>query len=187
MQGNYKGLFMNKALKILKVLFFGVVVVFVLIVSFRVSKDIKKKLSYPNTYAIQNVKTGKDIRVHNANYLDGTKIILYSHQNWECMTWELIHLEDSTFLVKNLYTQKTFQPESTPKEGVTLWQQSMGGSRFQFWEFIKVPDEMYLIKLKDTDLYLTISSDENNSPIVLQPKQNSTSQQWKLVRQNPWK
>ena len=178
---------MKKALKILKVLFFVIVVVFVLLVSFRVSKDIRKKLSYPNTYAIQNVKTGKDIRVYNANYLDETKIILYSHQNWECMTWELIHLEDSTFLLKNLYTQKTFQPESYPDEGVNIWQQSMGGTSLQYWELIKIPGEMYMIKLKDTDLYLTISSDENNSPIILQPKQNSTSQQWRLVRQNPWK
>jgi len=86
---------MKRAIKILKVIFIGVVVVFVLLVSFRVSKDIKKKLSYANTYAIQNVKTGKDIRVHNANNTDGTKIILFSHQNWECMTWELIQLEDS--------------------------------------------------------------------------------------------
>jgi len=178
---------MKKVFKILKVLLVGLVVVFVLLISFRITKDIRKKLNYPNTYAIQNVKTGKDIRVYNANYNDGTKIILYSHQNWECMTWELIHLEDSAYLVKNLYTNKTFQPESSPKEGVNLWQQTMGGSHLQYWEFFKIPDESYVIKLKGTDLYLTISSDENNSPIVLLPRQNSTSQQWRLVRQNPWK
>jgi hypothetical protein len=178
---------MKKPSKIFKVLFVGLAVVFVLLISFRVSKDIKKKLSYPNTYAIQNVKTGKDIRVYNANYSDETKIILYSHNNWECMTWELIQMKDSTYLLKNLYTQKTFQPSSTPDSGVSLWQQPLGGNEFQYWEFLKQPDESYRIRLNDSDLYITITSDENNSEIVLMPKQESNNQLWRLVRQNPWK
>ena len=151
----------------------------------RIYKDIKKKRNYANTYAIQNIKTGKDIRVYNAGNDDGTKIILYSHHNWECMTWQLIQLEDKTYLLKNLYTQKSFQASSSPEVGIGLWQQTLGGSSLQYWEFIKQSDETYLIRLKDTDLYLTATSDENNSDIVLMAKQNSDSQLWKLVRQNP--
>jgi hypothetical protein len=151
----------------------------------RIYKDVKKKLNYANTYAIQNVGTGKDIRVYNAGNKDGTKIILYSHNNWECMTWQFIQLEDNTYLLKNLYTQKTFEPSVSPQSGVDLWQQNLGGSRQQYWEFIKQPDETYLIRLKDTELYVTVTSGGNNSPIVLMTKQDSDNQLWKLVRQNP--
>jgi hypothetical protein len=151
----------------------------------RICKDIKKKQKYANTFAIQNVKTGKDIRVYNAGIDDETQIILYSHHNWECITWQLIELEGNTYLLKNLYTQKTFEPASSPQSGVSLWQQPLGGSRLQYWEFVKQPDETYLIRLKDTQLYLTATSNENNFPIVLMPKQDSDSQQWRLLRQNP--
>lgn len=67
-----------------------VIVVIFTIVAFmftpRIRKDIKKKQNYENTYAIQNIRTGKDIRVYNAGNDNGTKIILYSHNNWECIT-----------------------------------------------------------------------------------------------------
>lgn len=151
----------------------------------RICKDIQKKRNYANTYAIQNVCNGKDIRVHNAGNADGTKIILYSHNNWECITWQLIELEENTFLLKNLYTQKTFQPASAPQSGVSLWQQTLGGSPLQYWEFLKQPDESYLIRLKNTELYITTISDENNSGIILMPLQNSAAQKWRLIRQNP--
>lgn len=151
----------------------------------RICKDIKKKRNYANTYAIQNVGNGKDIRVHNAGNDDGTKIILYAHHNWECITWQLIQLEGETYLLKNLYTQKTFEPSSSPQAGTNLWQQTLGGSRLQYWEFIKQSDETYFIRLKDTELYITATSDENDSDIVLMPKQDSDKQRWRLVRQNP--
>jgi len=163
-----------------------VVALVVTAVSFRVSKDIRKKLSYSNTFAIQNVQTGKDIRVHNADYHDNAKTILYPHKNWECITWEMIQLPDSSYLLKNLYTQKTFEPVSSPTQGVTLWQKSLGGSKYQYWEFIKQPNDNYLIRLKGTDLYVTISSDKDDTEIILMPLQNSNTQLWRLVRQNPW-
>lgn len=84
----------------------------------RIYKDVKKKRNYANTYAIQNVGTGKDIRVHNAGNDEGTKIILYNHNNWECITWQLIELEDNAYLLKNLYTQKTFEPSAPPPNRV---------------------------------------------------------------------
>ncbi|MDR2083765.1 MAG: RICIN domain-containing protein [Bacteroidales bacterium] len=151
----------------------------------RIFKDIKKKRNYENTYAIQNVGNRKDIRVYNAENADQTKIILYSHNNWECITWQLIELEENTYLLKNLYTQKTFQPASVPQSGVNLWQQTLGGSLFQYWEFLKQPDETYLIRLKDTELYITATSNEDNSDLILMPIQDSDNQKWRLIRQNP--
>jgi hypothetical protein len=172
----------------MKIAFFvqlGLIVIVVVVFGPRIHKDIQKKRNFANTYAIQNVETGKNIRVYNAENIDNTKIILYSHNNWECMTWQLIELENNTFLLKNLYTQKTFEPSSVPKSGAGLWQKTLGGSRLQYWEFIKQLNDTYLIRLKDTELYLTVCSDENNSPIILMPLQNSDKQLWRLVRQNP--
>lgn len=145
----------------------------------------KQKQHYANTYAIQNVGTGKDIRVYNVGVEDETEIILYTHNEWECLTWQFIRLEDSTYLLKNLCTQKTFEPSSIPEQGVKLWQQSLGGSRLQYWEFIKQANEKYQIRLKDTELYLTATSDEDNSPIVLMPEQDSDMQSWRLIAQSP--
>lgn len=162
-----------------------VVVIATIVFAPRISRDIKKKRNYENTYAIQNVGTGKDIRVRDANNDDGTQIILYSHHNWECITWQLIGLKGNTYLLKNLYTQKSFQPSATPILGIGLWQQTLGGTPLQYWEFIKQSDEIYLIRLENTDLYLTTTSDENDSAIVLMPKLDSTSQLWRLIRQNP--
>lgn len=145
----------------------------------------QQKQNYTNTYSIQNVSTGKDIRVKDVGVKDETQIILYTHNEWECLTWEFIQLEDNIYLLKNLCTQKTFEPSSSPEQGVGLWQQSLGGSRLQYWEFIDQPNETCLIRLKDTELYLTTTSDEDNSPIVLMPKQDSEKQLWKLIKQNP--
>ena len=151
----------------------------------RVYKDIVKKKKATNTYAVQNVRTGKDIRVYNAGIDDGEKIILYNHHNWECMTWQFIQLEQDTYLLENMYTQKTFQPSADPEPGVSLWQQTLGGDRRQYWEFLKQPDETYLIRLKGEDLYITVSADQNDSPIILMPKQESTEQRWRLIEQHP--
>ena len=163
----------------------ALIVISIIVFGPRISKDIKKKRAYENTYAIQNIATDKVLRPYNAGNDDGTKIIQYSLNNWECLTWQLIGLEDDTFLLKNLYTQKSFQSSSSPESGVTLWQQTLGGSRLQYWEFVKQSDDTYMIRLKDTELYLTATSDENNSDIILMPRQNSDMQQWRLVRQNP--
>ena len=162
-----------------------IVLACLIILAPRVYKDIVKKQNTSNVYAIQNVQTGKDIRVYNAGIDDGQKIILYQHHNWECMTWQFIQLEKDTYLLKNLYTQKTFQPSASPEPGVTLWQQTLGGDSLQYWEFIKQPDETYQIRLKGTELYITVSSDQNDSAIILMPKQNSPAQQWKLIEQHP--
>ncbi|MGC3998225.1 MAG: hypothetical protein QM767_12385 [Anaeromyxobacter sp.] len=149
-------------------------------------KDIRKKLAYQNTYAIQNVQSGKDLRPLDAGIEDGTGVILYDHHDWECMTWQLIQLEGDTYLVKNLFTQKAFQPGSLDASDGALLQQTMGGTRLQHWEFLKQPDETYLIRLRGSELYLTAPGQDTNSPARLLPRRDSRNQAWRLVRQTPW-
>lgn len=74
---------------------------------------------------------------------------------------------------------------SKPQTGVALWQQPLADDNSQYWKFIGQPDETYLIRLNDTELYITLSPEETDSSIILIPKQNSSDQQWKLVKQYP--
>lgn len=174
-------------MKIIIISTIGVVLLlFLIVISFRVRKDIKKKLQFENTFAIQNVSTKKALRPLNANYENGVDVISYPLKNWECITWEMIEIDTNTFLLKDLFTEKTFQPKSEPKKGIGLWQQSMGGTALQHWEFLKQADETYLIRLKGTELYITASSNDTDSPIILMPEQGSKMQRWVLVRQTPW-
>lgn len=120
-----------KRVLIISLIVAGIVTIVAFItVSCRVRKDIAKKLAFENTYAIQHVSSGMCVRPLNAGYKNGNEIISYNHKNWECITWEMIAIGDSTFLLKNLFTEKTFQPKSEPKPGVGLWQQSLGGTPF---------------------------------------------------------
>ncbi len=162
-----------------------VLVLPMVVLSPRLYKDYTKKKSFKNTYAILNAKSGMAIRVHNAEIDDGAKIILYPHHNWECTTWQFIQLEENKFLLKNLYTQKTFQPSMSPQFNADLQQTTLGGSTLQYWELEQQPDEAYRIRLSNTDLYITSISDTTNSVLLLRPRSDETGQFWKLIRQNP--
>ena len=136
-------------------------------------------------YAIQNIQTGKNLRPYDANSADGTKIVLYNHVEWKCMTWEFTSLKESTYQLKNLFTGKTFQPSGKTVDGVNLVQQPLKKDSLQYWVFEKYANNAYHIKLKGTQLYITLSSEKTNSEIVLKPKDDKLLQSWKLVAQDP--
>jgi hypothetical protein len=138
------------------------------------------------TYAIQNTATGKNLRPYEAGNQNGNRIVLYNHVEWKCMTWEFRQVKDNTYQLKNLFTGKTFQAKDKPaKQGSTLEQQPLAATDAQQWEFIKKAANTYLIRLKGTELYITASSGQTNSDIVLQPEKKEAMQQWRLVAQNP--
>ncbi len=142
--------------------------------------------TFTSTYAIQNVQTGKNLRPYDAGSQNGNKIVLYSHVDWKCMTWQFIKVKENSYQLKNLFTSKTFQPSSKANAGVSLEQQPLKDEPGQYWEFIKQGDNLYLIRLQDSDLYITTTSENTNSSVVLQPKLAKTSSQlWKLVEQHP--
>ena len=142
--------------------------------------------TFKSTYAIQNIQSGKNLRPYDAGSHDGNRIVLYSHVDWKCMTWQFIKKEGDTYQLKNLFTSKTFHPASKITPGVSLEQTPLKDEKDQSWEFIVQSDNSYFIRLKDTDLYITTSSDATNSAIILQPKQaQSISQLWRLVEQHP--
>ncbi|HCA30340.1 MAG TPA: hypothetical protein DEP23_12625 [Ruminococcaceae bacterium] len=136
------------------------------------------------SFAIHNVETGKNLRPYKAGTSDGNDIILYPHHEWKCLTWQFNHVEGATYQLQNLYTDKTFEPVATPEAGVALWQQPLDDDS-PMWEFTEEQVGVFTIKLKDTDLVVTISSDKTDAAIVLMPYENSSSQQWELIEQYP--
>jgi hypothetical protein len=140
-------------------------------------------------YAIKNVETEKLLRIKDANGSNGTPLVLYYPQNWKCMTWEFRNVEGQTYQLKNLFTGKTFQPKGgTASKGTRLEQQPLNSaSAIQLYEFIRVDNDVYLIKLKGTDLYVTAVDKKGtvNSGIELQEKNGSKLQQWTIYEQSP--
>lgn len=143
------------------------------------------KVQSANTYAIQNVQTGMDIRLFNAGWKDGTQIVQYKHHNWECMTWQMIKLTDGSYLLKNLYSDKTFQPERDAAEGVGLILHPLEANDGQYWEFIEAVNDSWYIRLKGTELYVTPSSEENNAKLILEPLTETEFFRWTLIEQHP--
>jgi hypothetical protein len=154
----------------------------ILVFGMRMLHDTQKKKMRENTFAIQNVDTNMDIRVYNAGVLDETRIIMYPHNKWECLTWQMIEREDGSYMLKNLYTEKGFEASGNPFSGVKLWQQSLSGKISQAWVFEKI-GEYYRIRLYDTELYLTAPEKKSNTDVLLKSFEDSNKQLWKLIAQ----
>lgn len=141
------------------------------------------------TFAIKNLQTGMLLRIKDAKKSDGTPLVAYTPVNWKCVTWDFNYIDGQTYQVKNLFTGKTFQSKSeTAFAGVEMQQQPfMDHQANQQYEFILVADNIYLIKLKGTDLYLTPSDETGtvNSSIILSQKTGNKIQQWTLYEQKP--
>lgn len=165
-----------------KVIHAGIIIIFCISCSTCFSQVIK------GTYAIRNVQTGMLLRIKDASTKDGTPLVAYSPVNWKCMTWDFKHIHGQTYQLKNLFTSKTFQSESSiASDGASLEQRPIRENELnQQYEFIPIEKNSYLIKLTDKDLYLTPSNNgATNSVIILAKRINSKLQQWTIYEQHP--
>ncbi len=139
------------------------------------------------TYAIKNIETGIYLRIKDANTDNGTPLVAYTPVNWKCVTWEFEHVEGNAYQLKNLFTNKTFQPNSIAVGSILQQQPLSKDSVTQVYEFIPIENNVYMIKLKGSHLYLTPSDKEGNinNNIILSPYSNSTIQWWTLKEQQP--
>ena len=162
--------------------YFLTLMVIFLLVSFMLSAQVIK-----GTYAIKNVQTGMLLRVKDANNKNGTPLVSYEPVNWKCMTWDFKHIEGDTYQLKNLFTGKTFQAVDSA-DGEVLEQQPLVTAQLnQQYDFVPVKNNIFLIKQKGSELYLT-PSDKNgavNSSIKIAKKDGSKLQQWTIYEQNP--
>lgn len=166
-------------MKPLTIIFYNLIFLFTL-----VSQGQKIK----GTYAIKNVKTGMLLRIKDANDRNGTPLVAYNPQNWKCMTWEFQNKGGDTYQLKNLYTNKTFQPLGQEKDHTIIEQQPLvADASNQKYEFIEIKKDVYLIRLRSTELYLTPADPEGstNSAILLTNKKDALLQQWTIYPQNP--
>ncbi len=105
---------------------------------------------------IRNVQTGMVLRIKDANSKDGTPIVAYDPVNWKCVTWNFKHIDGQTYQLRNLFSGKTLQPlNANVAEGNALEEQPMNNTDVQQYEFIPVEKNIYLIKIKGKDLYIT--------------------------------
>ena len=140
------------------------------------------------TYAIKNVQTGMVLRIKDANKTDNTPLVAYIPVNWKCVTWNFNHVEGQTYLLENLFTGKTFQTTNEkPEAGNALKQRPVKNTTIQQYEFIPIAKDVYLIRLKGTDLYITPTDEKGtvNSSIILSKKDGSKLQQWIIYEQHP--
>jgi hypothetical protein len=140
------------------------------------------------TYAIKNIQTGMLLRIKDADSKNGTPIVSYNPVSWKCMTWDFKHTEGDAYQLRNLFSGKTFQPKQDAAEGVAVEEQPLlNNDASQQYEFIPAGKNIYLIRLKGTELYITPSDNKGtvNGAIVLAKKNDSRLQQWTICEQHP--
>lgn len=82
-----------------------------------------------STFAIRNVKTSLLLRIQDAQPADGIQLVAYTPTNWKCMTWNFEHVAGNVYRLQNLFTHKTFQPDSTPATGAALRQRPLAADQ----------------------------------------------------------
>ena len=150
-------------------------------------------------FALQNVHTGKYVRIKDANGANGTPIVAYNPVNWKCVTWEFQPIAGGAYTLKNLFSGKTLQPQNGHADpGVALEEQplrpadSRDGQEYEVIvaaanKELSGPKVQYYIRLKGSELYLTPSDADGstNSAILLKKKQEGHLQRWTLIEQHP--
>ena len=139
------------------------------------------------TFAIKNVQTGMVLRIKDANNKNGTPLVAYEPVNWKCMTWDFKHIEGNTYQLKNLFTGKTFQAADSINGGVLEQEPLVVAQLNQQYDFELILNNIYLIKQKGSELYLTPvdKKGEVNTGIKLAKKDGTKLQQWTIYEQKP--
>lgn len=77
--------------------------------------------------------------------------------------------------------------QASVADGAALEEQPINDANVQQYEFIHVEKNIYLIKIKDKDLYITPADKDGkvNSQIILSKKDGSKLQQWTINEQHP--
>ncbi len=100
-----------------------------------------------NSYMVQNVGTGKVMRIKDANSKNGTPIVAYSPVEWKCVTWDFRKLANGNYHLVNLFSGKTMQPAT---DGKAMEEQPLDkNSETQQFQVVKTSRNQYEIKLKE--------------------------------------
>ncbi len=141
------------------------------------------------SYQIRNKKFGDLLRPKDANGAEGTHIVLYPAEPWKCMTWKLKPVGESTFLVQNHFTSKTFIVNASHGEtNVIQTAFAKEASERPSWCFTKLPDGSYeIIDVKSGAALTATGGDGQSVRVVVAPWQNQDAQKWELEKTDPAK
>jgi hypothetical protein len=139
------------------------------------------------TYQIRNVKFQDLLRPRDANNADGTAIVLYSAQPWKCMTWRLQPAGESQFVLKNLFTGKTFCSGTKTNAAARFVMQTpltKTARESTAWQFTKLADGSYKIIEPKSGQALTATKDDGKyeAHIAVLPWQDQPEQKWLLEK-----
>ena len=144
----------------------------------------------PKSYQIMNKKHGDLLRPKDANGSDGTPIVLYSAQQWKCLTWKLTPTEDSEFTVQNHFTGKSFALVSDGK-GNAVIQVALpkDAAKAIKWRFVKLSEGNYRIADPKSGNVLTAvkGAKDDEIRIALLPWEKKDEQKWELRQIDPAK
>ena len=137
----------------------------------------------PGVYSLRNQESGLLLRPRDAGRKDGNTMVLYPEYNWKCLKWDIASTDNGCTL-RNLFTDKTFQPGvSNPKAGTPVLQQTMDPAlKLQRWDILSSADGYVKIRLAGTALYLmpAVPHAEVNTALVLGPWEDLPAQHWKM-------
>lgn len=95
------------------------------------------------TFAIQNIASGKNLRPFEAGRQDSNQIVLYDHHSWKCLTWTFKQVGPDRYRLTNYYTGKTLDAASKPAASVSLVQHETVPNSLG-WEFVAQPGDSYV-------------------------------------------
>jgi hypothetical protein len=149
------------------------------------AKDAGKVLS--GSFQIKNKKFGDVLRPRGADSADKTPIVLYPRTDWRCLTWRVQPVEGGGSQLLNHFTNKTFEPQGTVKEGdqpvpVLQVKPVRPAPPAQRWSFVPVEGGSFKIVHVPTGWVLTAENgDDGDVRIKLAPWKGRDEQQWQML------
>ncbi len=130
------------------------------------------------SHQIQNLSQEELLRPRDADSKDGTPIVLYSPQDWKCMTWKFEPAGDGVRLI-NYFTHKTLYPGAGEDgSAVTQHPAAKTGIEAEQWRFVPVSDGVYRIEHIATGKTLGVNAEGN---VIIETWTGAASQKWKLL------
>lgn len=129
------------------------------------------------TFQLQNKATGALLRPINASKADGAKFVLYSRQNWRCMTWDAISCSGGYIFFRNYFSNKSV---SVIQAGIEQQVVNIEDRGF-LWKLVPMENDFYKIVSATDDQSVLTAADSEDEQVQLEKWGNKDTQLWKLL------
>lgn len=150
--------------------------------------DEEQARTLKGSYQIRNQKYAESdlvLRPRDASSAELNPIVLYPRTDWKCLTWRVDPSGDGERLV-NHFTNKTFRPRATPKEGdtsvpVVQVTPSKTAAPAEQWKFVATSKDTFRIIHVATGWVLTAEKQGDDVRIVIAPWADRDEQKWQTL------